>query len=319
MIDLRVLRDLWTEDGARAVFAELVNQCARTIYPGARAVRPDPGDEGIDTFLGELDGDLHVWQSKYFCEQVGAAQQAQIRNSWKSCTNSSYINRVARWTLCIPIELSVPEIRWWQRWRKRESESWDCQIELWSRSEFVRFHGRTDLSGVFNAALQRGVTHASRDAAIDAMRSAGRPRALIKALPTRDHLRDAVFVRKLEAAGISHHRAARTAFYNFELLRAAVEQGGNPDEVAALEDLQERVFDLWESEFNARSPTELGRSLVHAVDAAIEREDQGRLSTSLPTALIHKKGGLHYWADLCEAGWTADFKAVGRDDDEGVE
>ncbi len=319
MIDLRVLRDLWTDDGARAVFAELVNQCARSVYPGARSVRPDPGDEGIDTFFGELDGDLHVWQSKYFCDGIGKAQRAQIRASWKSCTESSYIKRVARWTLCIPIEMSVPETQWWQKWRKREGENWDCQIELWSKSEFVGFHGCADLSGVFTVALQRGVNHSNSDAAIAAMRSAGRPQALIKKLPKRDHLRDAVFVRKLEAAGISQHRAARTAFYNFELLRAAVEQGGNPDEVAALEDLQERVFDVWESEFNAREPSELGRPLVRAVDAAIEREDQGRLRTSLPTAIIHKKGGLHYWADLCEAGWTTDFKAVGRDDDEEAE
>lgn len=316
MIDLRVLRDLWSEDGARAVFAELVNQCVRTIYPNARSIRPSPGDEGIDTFFGELDGDLHIWQSKYFCDGVGTSQQAQIRASWKSCTESDYIERVARWTLCIPIELSVPELRWWQRWRKREAEKWNCQIELWSRSDFVGFSCRPDLSGVFAAALQRGVSHPNFDAVISAMRSAGHPQALIRKLPTTTHLHDAVFVRKLEAAGISQHRAARTAFYNFELLRAAVEQGGNPDEVAALEDLQERLFELWEREYNAREPSDLGRSLVRSVDMAIEKEDQGRLRTSLPTDIIHKKGGLHYWADLCEAGWTTDFKAVGRDEDE---
>lgn len=319
MIDLRVLRDLWTEDGARAVFAELVNQCARSIYPGARAVRPDPGDEGIDTFFGELNGDLHVWQSKYFCDGVDRAQQAQIRASWKACTESTHIQRVARWTLCIPIELNVPETQWWQKWRKREGARWGCHIELWSRSDFVGFHGRPDLSGVFTVALQRGSSAPNLEAAIAAMRSAGRPQALIKRLPTRDHLRGAVFVRKLEAAGIAQHRSARTAFYNFELLRAAVEQGGNPDEVTALEDLQERVFDLWEHEFNAREPEELGRPLVRAVDAAIEKEDLGRLRTSLPTDIIHKKGGIHYWADLCEAGWTRDFKFVGLDEHEDAE
>lgn len=319
MIDLRVLRDLWTEDGARAVFAELVNQCVRSVYPGARAVRPDPGDEGIDTFVGELAGELHVWQSKCFCDGVDKVQQAQVRASWKSCIESDYIKRVARWTLCIPIELSVQELQWWQRWRERESKKWKCQIELWSKSEFVSFYGRPDLQGVFNVALQRGVAYPNFDAAISAMRSCGRPRPLIKKLPTPDCLRDAIFVRKLEAAGISQHRAARTAFYNFELLRAAIEQGGNPDEVAALEDLQERVFELWEREYNARDSDELGRPLLRAVDTAIEKEDQSKLRTSLPTDVIHKKGGLHYWADVCEAGWTVDFKAVGHEDDEETE
>lgn len=314
MIDLRVLRDRWTEDGARVVFAELVNQCARAVHPGARAVRPDPGDEGIDTFFGELNGDLHVWQSKYFCEGVGKAQQAQIRESWKACTGSKSIRRVARWTLCIPIEMSVAETKWWQKWRKREAEKWNCQLELWSKSEFVSFCGRAELSEVFAIALDG--RHPTHGEAIASMRAKGRPPVQLKNLPTRNHLRDAVFVRKLEAAGISNHRAARTAFYNFELLRAAIEQGGNPDEVAALEDLQVRIFDLWESEFNACESGNLGRPLVRAVDAAIVAENHGRLQTPLPTDIVHKKGGLHYWADLCEAGWTTDFKAVGREDDE---
>lgn len=291
MIDLRVLRDLWTEDGARVVFAEIVNQCARSVYPGARAVRPDPGDEGIDTFFGELDGDLHVWQSKYFCEGVDKAQQAQIRASWKSCTESTCIGRVARWTLCVPIELSVPEIQWWQKWRKQESGKWGCQIELWSKTEFVSFHSRTDLSSVFAAALQRNVSHPNFDAAVSAMRSGGRSAVLLRKLPTRDHLRDAVFVRKLEAAGISQHRAARTAFYNFELLRAAVEEGGNPEEVAALDDLQERVFDLWEREYNACGPGELGRPLVRAVDAAIGGGGEPRSGRARSAQRRRHRGG----------------------------
>jgi hypothetical protein len=316
MIDLRVLRDLWTEDGARAIFAELVTQCVRSIYPSARAIRPDPGDQGIDTFVGEFEGDLRVYQSKYFCAGIDKAQQAQIRSSWDTCVKSTYFDRVTLWTLCIPIEMSVPEVQWWQKWRKRESEKWQRQIELWSKADFVNFSTRSDLVAVFANALQRGgVKHPNFDAVLSALR-AGRADPLVKKLPGRDHLRDAVFVRKIEAAGVSQHRSARTAFYNFELLRAAVEQGGNPDEVAALEDLQERIYDLWEGAYNAHEPDKLGRQLFVAVDKAIEQEDQGRLRTSLPTHILHKKGALHYWADLCEAGWTPDFKQIGREDDE---
>ena len=309
MIDLRVLRNHWTEDGARSVFAELMNQCVRSIFPTARAVRPDPGDEGLDTFVGEFDGDIKVYQAKYFCDKVGKSQQAQIRDAWNSCTSSPRINKVVLWTLCIPIEMSVAELKWWLGWRKRESEKHDCQIELWSKTEFVSFYPRPELAPIFAIALQEGIKHPNGEAAVAAMRSSGTP-ALVKTLPAADHLLDAVFVRKLEAAGVSQHRAARTAFYNFELLRASIEQGGNPDEVAALEDLEERIYDLWETEFNARPPDQLGKDFFVAVEKLIAQEDQGRLSTSVPTHVIHKKGGLHYWADLCEAGWTTNFKNI---------
>ena len=313
MIDLRVLRDLWTEDGARSVFAELVTQSVRSIYPSARAVRPDPGDEGLDTFVGEFDDDMRVYQSKYFCDGVGKSQQAQVRESWNTCINSSYFSRVVLWTLCIPIEMSVPELNWWFGWRKRESQKHNCRIELFSKTDFVSYFGRPDLAPIFEIALQRGVRHQDPDAAISAMRQLGSP-PLVKRLPSDGHFLDAVFVRKLEVAGVSQHRAARTAFYNFELLRTSIEQGGNSDELAALEDLQERIYDLWETEFNARPPDQLPKDFFVAVERLIEREDLGRLRSSVPTHAIHKKGGLHYWADLCETGWTTDFKSVGREE-----
>lgn len=310
-MDLRVLRDLWTEEGSRSVFAALVTQCARAQHPSARSIRPDPGDEGVDTYVGEFDGELRVYQAKYFCDGVGSAQQAQIRESWKQCVERQ--KNLVLWTLCLPIDLSVPETKWWQRWKKRASESSGIHIELWSKDDFVAFSTRSDLASIFDLALNRGVKHGTAEEVIAAMQAAV-PAASVKRLPSDSHLEDALFVRKLEAAGVTQHRSARTAFYNFELLRASIEQGGNPDEVAALEDLQERVFDVWEDTFNASAPSRLGSSLFVDVNARIVQEDQTRLRTTLPAQMIHKKGALQYWADLCEAGWTADFKTITRRD-----
>ena len=118
-------------------------------------------------------------------------------------------------------------------------------------------------------------------------------------------------MRKLEAAGIQAHRAARTAFYNFELLRNVIAQGGDASERDALTDLLERIYDSWEELFNSHAPEDLGRRLYNAVNSAIAREDQARLlSAGVRVQSMHKKGGLHYWADICEAGWTTDFKST---------
>lgn len=313
MIDFRVMRDRWTEDGARSVFAELVTQCVASMYPAARSIRPDPGDEGIDTYYGQIDGQLHVWQSKYFCDRVSASQQAQIRKAWKACHSSDLIGKLVCWTLCIPIEMSVEEAKWWQGWKRRESKAQGCQIELWSKTQFVKFYAQPDLANTFAYALGRvgGFTCASDTRA--AMRGMAALKRLAT-LPNKDHLRRALFVRKLEAAGITQHRAARTAFYNFELLRSAIEQGGSPDEQESLVDLQERILDLWEETYNAHAPDKLGRPLVTAVERLITSEHDHRLKSLLPSQLVHKKGGLHYWADLCQAGWTDDFSKVATED-----
>jgi len=66
--------------------------------------------------------------------------------------------------------------------------------------------------------------------------------------------------------------------------------------------------------YNAHAPTNLGRPLVSAVERLISSEHDNRLKSSLPTHIVHKKGGLHYWADLCQAGWTEDFSKIAIED-----
>lgn len=309
MIDLRTLRNVWTEDGARAVFASLVTHCVHHRHGHALSVRPDPGDEGLDTIVGDFGDRLLVFQAKYFCEGLEGAQQRQIRESWNACRANGYFDRVALWTLCVPIELSAPELRWWQGWRDRQVRASGCHIELWTKSEFERFAAETSLRTVFDMAFRGG--GADPADALSRLRAMSPP-VSIRALPSAANYAHAVFVRKLEAAGVAQHRAARTAFYNFELLRNAIAQGGDPGEQDELTDLLERIYDLWEELFNGHTPTSLGRPLYNAANAAIAREDQARLVTSRVRAqALHKKGGLHYWADICEAGWTADFKSAG--------
>jgi hypothetical protein len=312
MIDLRMLRDRWSEEGARSIFAALVTHCVRFVYPSAQAVRPDPGDEGLDTFVGEFDDELHVYQAKYFADGIGAAQKSQIRASWRSCTGSKRFKKIASWTLCVPIELSVDEHTWWQGWRKKQANAYGCQIELWGLSRFQGFSCQPTLTEIFNHALERGRTHATTDEVVSGMRGAAGPRAL-KRLPTEDHLVAALFVKKLEAAGWLKHRAARTAFYNFELLRTAVEQGGSVTEQAALVDMRERVYGLWEHAYNEANPNGLGRALVAEVEKRVRSEHNASLKCSLPAGEVHKIGAVHDWADLCQAGWTLDFEAFSRE------
>ena len=52
-------------------------------------VAANPGDWGIDVFIGNLGGLVTVWQSKYFFPVVSTAHQSQIRESFKSATENA--------------------------------------------------------------------------------------------------------------------------------------------------------------------------------------------------------------------------------------
>jgi hypothetical protein len=42
----------------------------------------------------------------------------------------------------------------------------------------------------------------------------------------------------------------------------------------------------------------------------LKAQDSTLLATSLNLHLTHKRGGLHHWADICQAGWTEDYATL---------
>lgn len=307
MLDLRVLRDLWAEGGARDVFEMLVAQCVRATYPLARTIRCDPGDDGIDTFFGDLKGgSLRVWQAKYFPGGIESSQQSEIRSSFATCRKKN--PSLSLWTLCIPIPLSTTEQKWWEGWRSRESKKSKCAIELWEKSTFVAYQTKPALAPVFDMVLRRNGSSVQTVEALGLALGPTTALSVVSPEPSRvDAMQSAVFVRKLEAAGYREHRAARTAFYNFELLRSYVQEGGDED-TRSLEDLSERVLALWEDEFNRREVQELGKQFVVALNDKIDDESDRRLQSTLPAQSVHKRGCLYHWADVCQAGWASDYR-----------
>jgi predicted NACHT family NTPase len=126
-----------SKEGARASFEEMLAQLIRLSQPGVRRVEANPGDWGIDVFVGQLDGLISVWQSKFFIDGVGEAQQEQIRQSLASLMASARAQgfSVDTWTLCIPSSMDPKATRWWDGWKKRAETEYGISIQLWDETE----------------------------------------------------------------------------------------------------------------------------------------------------------------------------------------
>lgn len=110
---VRAIRDL-----EQSRFQELCFQLLSEKYPraGVRYVEGLGGDEGVDTFAGELTHGPTVWQAKAFhVTAVGDAQKQQIRKSLRDV-----IQNVAPhvWVLCLNINLDTKAHRWFQHLRQ---------------------------------------------------------------------------------------------------------------------------------------------------------------------------------------------------------
>lgn len=118
MLRLLDLQLLYGVAGAREQFEQLCLQLIKTVVPSAKGVRADPGDGGVDIFVGNWDDPegIHVFQVKYFPNGVKESQKHQIRSSFQHCVNNPHFI-TKQWTLCLPVELSEEETAWFSRWK----------------------------------------------------------------------------------------------------------------------------------------------------------------------------------------------------------
>lgn len=110
--------------GAREAFENACETLFRLIHDGQHVsqVRVKSGDGGIDIFIGELGIEpITVIQCKFFLEDFGDSQKAQIRKSFKSAVESEKYD-LKKWILCIPRIIDIDENSWWFKWKHKELE-----------------------------------------------------------------------------------------------------------------------------------------------------------------------------------------------------
>ena len=111
------------EEGARAAFERACESIIRAKHPQkkVRAVRVASGDCGIDIYVGELGvTPIDVYQCKYFFNGVNESQKSQIRSSHDTaCGNDKFT--VGNWFLCIPVDFSVSESKWFDGWAAKKT------------------------------------------------------------------------------------------------------------------------------------------------------------------------------------------------------
>ena len=80
-------------------------------------------------FFGEWgqDGDMHVYQVKFFEAPLKSGQKSQITDSFETAKKNPRIN-LKRWTLCLPCRLTQDCQAWFASWKKSITD--DVEIQL---------------------------------------------------------------------------------------------------------------------------------------------------------------------------------------------
>jgi hypothetical protein len=298
---------LGSDDAARVDFHRMLTALIQVQYRAATEVRANPGDWGIDTFVGSLVDKVNIWQSKYFYGGLGKSQQAQVRESLKSAMSHAqkHAYTVETWTLCVPCELDGPERKWW-----------DGRIKAWKRAYpgvVFELWDAPKLRGLLMSPDADHVLHEFYGPSREWTPSEKAPSAAVVPLPAGEDYQGALFVAQLAAAGLREINSQKVAFFNAEILARDVVNRGVPEERNALLELDYSVWELWEQHAeSATAATDIheetqARDLFRAVMEAVRR-----LPTpgQLPVRAVHSAGMMHRVVDTRRAGWVSHWRDV---------
>lgn len=155
LLDLQLLYGV---AGAREHFERLCTLLIQSEYNSAREVRCDPGDGGVDVYVGTW-GDpegIDVFQVKYFPIGLKQSQKQQIHTSFQTCVNNPNF-QVRQWTLCLPIELSEEETLWFTRWKRQQATATlpSEHINWWGESNLMRLLLKPGNEGIRESYFQQ--------------------------------------------------------------------------------------------------------------------------------------------------------------------
>lgn len=134
--------------GARAAFEVDCEALLQELHPGqtVRAVRANPGDEGIDVYVGKIGvASIDVYQCKFFLGPLGKTQKDQIRESFNRAVGSTKF-KMKKWALCAPFgDFDLTENIWWDSWQSKQEQAYGIPIELINGAKLIRQFKQTGL------------------------------------------------------------------------------------------------------------------------------------------------------------------------------
>ncbi|SCG49204.1 hypothetical protein GA0070619_2273 [Micromonospora zamorensis] len=297
----RLLYEAGSFAGAREVFQTMITDLVDVQHLTANEVSGPGGyDWGIDTYVGQLDSAIAVWQSKFFLDWSGESQRGQVRQSFNELMKKAASEgfSVDAWTLCTPCILAPEEQQWFDTWAAGKRRNHKLSISLWNGTALRKRLMQPDAAIV-------------RERYFSEQGGLGQAPEHVQFIDDLTLFNDTLFVRQLEAAGEAETDAAKGLFFAAEALARDLAEKGNRDGVAALQELHLEIQHLWEQRFNVgvRQVDHDGR-----IDSLLEDVMSAAASCPDPDGIrlrpAHRKGIAHRLVEDARAGWVKHWREI---------
>lgn len=241
-INFKKFIDRWAIASARKYFEQFVFEFLRIKYDyhsNIKQIREAPGDWGIDIICGDFYDQNIIWQCKFFIDKIDKTQQGEIRKSYDSIIKKSKEKRfkIYRWILCIPIDLSAPEEKWWNGWKNRMENRNKIPIEYLKLSHFKEKHKDIKFQDLFRKYFLNGdILIPDPDVSDETLKELYENWIFIKNIRNSDITADLINIKRM--------------FYIAEFFETDVTQKNSDNELRQLNTIYHELYTIWENFHN---------------------------------------------------------------------
>lgn len=305
--DFRYLRDKYGEEGARGVFEKICIQLFQKKFVDAYAVQALPGDDGIDVLVGDLNGEINVYQCKYFIDGIGAPQKSQIRDSYNTVTKKY---KVKKWYLCVPILFSIDNHKWWSEWKTRKQQEDSIKIDFYDGSRLLMLLQEYNMyDRIFDEDIRLALSEIYNYLLSENLRIYNEIIYDINDFSDISY-DECTFVKMLESANILETDEYKNDFFNAEIAKQKIISKGQKKELDVYRQLLNKLLSVWRTQYNLHKHPSDGNNLLNKTYLRVEDLDTTTLAGSDDINLLAKKGMLHQLADEKKLGWVENYLDV---------
>ncbi len=305
--DFRYLRDKYGEAGARDIFEKICVQLFQNMNANAYAVQASPGDDGIDILVGNLNGEIVVYQCKYFIDGIEDAQKSQIKESYKTVTEKY---TVMEWYLCVPILFTVDNHKWWSDWKTRKQQKDRIKIDYFDGSRLLMLLKKCDMyNEIFDEDIRNALKEIQEHLCSENIRIYNEIIYDINDFSDISY-DECIFVKMLESANIFDTAEYKNDFFNAEIVKQKIISKGQNEELLMYKNLLSKLKSIWGTQYKIYKNATDGNELLNNTYLRVEDLDTTALAASNDVNLLAKKGMLHQLSDEKRIGWVDNYLKV---------
>lgn len=292
------------KEGSRSIFEDACAKAFSAKYKNAFPIECNPGDEGIDVYIGDFSNPIEVYQCKCFFYEIADTQRTQIRASFKKAIESKFY-KMKKWCLCVPKSLTIDETNWWTTWSNSIAAKHKIEIELFDETKLLRLIKETNIHlEIFDEEELNLLTEI-----LAILETKEQRLKEIFSVPEEIDYNERIFSLKLKSANVDENLDVyNKQFFNAEILTKEVQSKGIEDEIKELTSLKNTIQELWLTQYLMYDDETDGNKLLGMVNMRIEDQNNLILKTVLSVGSSEKKGILHQLADECTVGWVKKYK-----------